>query len=135
MRGRPVRSGAGPRGKDTTMRRLLVATAVAGMALAVLAAPAAATPDRAAPAAVTPSFAGVVVTGITLGTGNTDTAFAAPGSTVAVHVSYRIQDTACVGCIDQIEIGWAHAQPAGCAYSGIPGAVGVSGSGTVNLTV
>jgi len=66
-------------------------------------------------------------------------AHAAPGSAVTVNVSYFIRDAGCPGCIDQILIGIADDatinEPKGCVYNGIPGPVGVRGSGSLTFSV
>jgi hypothetical protein len=123
------------------MRRIVLCTFAILATLGAVAPAQAATADPARAAAhhgrlaAATSYAGVTINDVAVGGVNAPTVFAAPGSTVAVHVAYVIQDTACPGCIDQIEVGWAAAQPSGCVYDGIPGPSGVTSSGTANLTV
>jgi hypothetical protein len=82
-------------------------------------------------APVSMSFAGVTISQVSPppGTGVT------PGATFTVSMSYFIQDVSCPGCIDQIQIGWAHdpINSVGCIYNGIPGPEGVSGSGSLSF--
>ncbi len=62
------------------------------------------------------------------------TSIVAPGSSIAVELSYEIRDTYCPGCIEQIMIGFANQDPALCIYEGIPGSGGNTGSVSFNLT-
>ena len=123
------------------MRRLFTIIGIVGALLVAAAAPAIATTGPAGAttagrtATTTASFGGVTITRSSLGSGTSQTMFAAPGSTVTVNVGYTIQDVACPGCIDQIEVGWATALPTACVYNGQPGPAGLSGSGSATLTV
>jgi len=55
---------------------------------------------------------------------------------VTVQFPYSLFDTACPDCIDQIEVGLnTDSGPQVCAYSGVDGPQGVSGTGNVTINV
>jgi len=58
----------------------------------------------------------------------------AAGATFNVILDYTIIDTACPGCVDQIQIGYSNDNPNQCIYSGVPGAAGKSGTANFNMT-
>lgn len=60
----------------------------------------------------------ITLTSVTImGTGQL--VVAAPSSPMRVQLHYAITDTACAGnCIDQIELGWAPGDRAGCVFDG-----------------
>jgi hypothetical protein len=66
--------------------------------------------------------------------GGGNVATMSPGANFTVSMDYFIVDTGCPGCVDQIQIGYSDTAPNVCAYSGIPGTAGQSGSGNVTLT-
>jgi CSLREA domain-containing protein len=80
-----------------------------------------------------PSFAGVTISNVKIN-GGSNTEFVSPGSTFSLSMDYSIVDTACPGCIDQIEIGYSTSDPFTCIYDDVPGPVGESGSATINVT-
>ena len=81
-----------------------------------------------------PSFAGVTISNVHINRGG-NSSFIAPGSTFSLSLDYSITDAPCPGCIDEIEIGFSTASaPFTCIYTGIPGAVGTSGSATIQVT-
>jgi hypothetical protein len=75
----------------------------------------------------------VQITGVKIN-GGTNQEQVAPGANFTVTFNYTIDGSACPGCIDQIEVGLAHAAPTACAYDAIPGVTPDSGSATVTLT-
>jgi len=81
----------------------------------------------------TPTVRGVTISNV-LVNGGAITSPIAAGSSVTVEMDYNIVDPDCPSCIDQIQVGFSHVAPTGCVYSGIPGAAGDSGSGTMTLT-
>lgn len=57
-------------------------------------------------------------------------------NTVTVQFQYSIVDTACPGCVDQIEVGLnTDAGPQTCAYNGVDGPGGVSGTANITINV
>ncbi len=107
------------------------ATAEAGAAQAKAAT---ATAEASVPKIPDKATNGVVtITNVKLNGGG-NVATLSPGTSFAVSMDYSIIDTGCPGCIDQIQIGYSDAAPNVCAYSGIPGTAGQSGSGNVTLT-
>ncbi len=85
------------------------------------------------PIPTNPSFLGVTLSNVKIN-GGSNTAYVAPGSTFSLSMDYSIVDPGCPGCIDEIQIGFSTSDPVACAYTGVPGAAGVSGSATLTLT-
>jgi len=56
-----------------------------------------------------------------------------PGAAVVVTLNYEVWNIA-PSAIDQLEIGFANANPAGCFYNGIPSMSGTKGSASYTLT-
>lgn len=73
-----------------------------------------------------PSY-GVTISNVKVN-GAGDTVTVHPGAALNVTLSYSIVDTACPGCIDQIQVGFSAQKPFTCVYNGIPGASGKSGT-------
>ena len=73
-----------------------------------------------------PSY-GVTISNVKVNGGG-DTVSVQPGAALNVALSYSIVDTACPGCIDQIQVGFSSGQPFTCVYNGVPGASGKSGT-------
>ncbi len=58
----------------------------------------------------------------------------APGGQFSVALTYSISDSVCPNCIDQIEVGFSsETGPQQCAYNGIDGPNGASGSASITL--
>jgi trimeric autotransporter adhesin len=73
-----------------------------------------------------PSY-GVTISNVKVNGGG-DTVTVDPGAALKVTLSYSIVDTACPGCIDQIQVGFSSQKPFTCVYNGVPGASGKSGT-------
>ncbi len=105
------------------------AESAAAQSAAATATAAASVPNIAAKATDGP----VTITNVKLNGGG-NVATMSPGANFTISMDYFIIDTGCPGCIDQIQIGYSDTAPNVCAYSGIPGTAGQSGSGNVTLT-
>jgi hypothetical protein len=81
----------------------------------------------------TASFADVTLSNVLIN-GGAITPTVAPGSTVNVSVGYSIVDTGCPGCIDQIQVGFAHESPTTCIYDSVPGTTPDTGTAGFTLT-
>ncbi len=110
------------------------ATATA-QASAANAASATATAEALAKVPVIPAKAtnGVVTISRVSVEGGSNAAEIAAGATFSVILDYTIIDTACPGCIDQIQIGYSTEAPNQCIYSGVPGAAGNSGTANFKM--
>lgn len=82
---------------------------------------------------ITPTVRGVTISNVLIN-GGSITAPVDAGSTINVQLSFKIVDPGCPGCIDQIQVGFSHLAPNGCAYDGVPGAGGDSGTTTFTIT-
>jgi uncharacterized protein YjdB len=79
-----------------------------------------------------PSY-GVTISNVRVNGGG-DTVTVEPGAALNVTLSYSIVDTACPGCIDQIQVGFSSGKPFTCVYNGVPGASGKSGTASFTTT-
>lgn len=58
-----------------------------------------------------------------------------PGQTFSVTLAYSVVDCGCSGCLDEIEVGFVPGGgPSYCAYQGVPGCQGASGTDTSQMT-
>lgn len=76
----------------------------------------------------------IQISNVRLGEG-TNRTVATAGSSVRVRLDYALNDTGCVGCPNQIEIGSQRAGRIGCVYDGTPPAGGVTGEFDRSLTL
>jgi hypothetical protein len=76
---------------------------------------------------------GVTISNVKVNGGG-DTVTVDPGAALNVTLSYSIVDTACPGCIDQIQVGFSSGKPFTCVYNGVPGASGKSGTASFTTT-
>lgn len=96
-------------------------------------------PGPQGPAALThgANIGVVAISGTDINGTGSDQARIGPGDSFTVSFDYTIIDTACPGCIDQIQVGIVTRDGVGesqdCAYDGQPGASGVTNNGSVNL--
>jgi cytoskeletal protein RodZ len=130
-----INASAAARQAGATATAEFIATALARLAVIdQAAATATAQAIASQPSVALQATNGVVtITNVSINGGG-NVAMLAPGSAFEVGMDYFIIDIACPGCIDQIQVGFSTATPDQCAYSGVPGPAGVSGSGVVNLT-
>ena len=68
------------------------------------------------------------------GTLHAITAPVAPGTTMSVDLDYSIQNTSCPGCIEQILVGFTHGGGPQCAFNGVSGSPGKTGTASLTFT-
>jgi hypothetical protein len=79
------------------------------------------------------TFVNTTVTNVRIN-GGAITAPVAPGTTMSVDLDYSIQNTSCPGCIEQILVGFTHGGGPQCAFNGVSGSPGKTGTASLTFT-